>query len=98
MQNLKPLASLHRWTGQFESYRVANPEDRFSRDGAHIKGCQNHHFVNVQVSVSADSTSTPNQPRHEKTCLRGLRPGKTQTGLLSYRSKLRVLKFPIQQA
>ena len=25
-------------------------------------------------------------PRHEKTCLRGLRPGKTQTGLLSYRS------------
>ena len=25
------------------------------------------------------------EPRHEKTCLRGLRPGKTQTGLLSYR-------------
>ena len=24
-----------------------------------------------------------NEPRHEKTCLRGLRPGKTQTGLLS---------------
>ena len=24
------------------------------------------------------------EPRHEKTCLRGLRPGKTQTGLLSY--------------
>ena len=26
------------------------------------------------------------EPRHEKTCLRDLRPGKTQTGLLSYRS------------
>ena len=24
------------------------------------------------------------EPRHEKTCLRGLRPGKTQTDLLSY--------------
>ena len=26
-----------------------------------------------------------NELLHEKTCLRGLRPGKTQTGLLSYR-------------
>ena len=25
-------------------------------------------------------------PRHEKTCLRGLQPGKTQTGLLSFRN------------
>ena len=24
------------------------------------------------------------EPRHEKTCLRGFRPGKTQTNLLSY--------------
>ena len=24
------------------------------------------------------------EPRHEKTCLRGLRPGKTQNSLLSY--------------
>ena len=30
MQNLKPLASLYSWAGQFESY----PEDRFSRGGA----------------------------------------------------------------
>ena len=28
------------------------------------------------------------EPRHEKTCLRGLRPGLTQTGLLSFRSQL----------
>ena len=26
-----------------------------------------------------------NEPRHEKTCLQGFRPGTTQTGLLSYR-------------
>ena len=28
------------------------------------------------------------EPRHENTCLRGVRPGKTQTGLLSYRDWL----------
>ena len=28
------------------------------------------------------------EPHHEQTCLRGLRPGKTRTDLLSYRSKL----------
>ena len=32
MQNLKPLASLYSWAGQFESYLVANPEDRSSHD------------------------------------------------------------------
>ena len=36
MQNLKPLASLYSWAGQLESYLVANPEDRFSRDVAHM--------------------------------------------------------------
>ena len=29
-----------------------------------------------------------NEPHHKKTCLSGLRPGKTQTGPLSYRSEL----------
>ena len=29
-----------------------------------------------------------NEPRHEKTCLRDFRPGKTQTGLLSYRDQV----------
>ena len=36
MQDLKPLASLYSWAGQFESYLVTNPEDRFSHDGAQI--------------------------------------------------------------
>ena len=29
------------------------------------------------------TTPKPNEPRHERTCLQGLQPGKTQTGLLS---------------
>ena len=33
------------------------------------------------------------EPRHEKTCLQGLRPGKTQTGLLSYRDQLETWNF-----
>ena len=33
-------------------------------------------------------------PRHEKTCLRGLRPAKTQTSLITQRLE-RVLKFRI---
>ena len=36
MQNLKPLANLCSWVDRFESYLVANPEDRFSRDEAQI--------------------------------------------------------------
>ena len=36
MQNLKPLTSLYSWAGKFESYLVANPEDRFSLNVAHI--------------------------------------------------------------
>ena len=34
-----------------------------------------------------------NEPRHKKTCLWGLRPGKTQTGLLTYRDKLESWNF-----
>ena len=36
MQNFKTLACLYSWAGWFESYLVANPEDRFSRDVAHF--------------------------------------------------------------
>ena len=36
IQNFKPLASLCSWAGWFESYLVANPEYRFSRDVAHM--------------------------------------------------------------
>ena len=51
----------------------------------------NHIFKNICKSMREKGTY---EPRHEKTCLRGLRPGKTQTGLLSYRlargSKFRI--------
>ena len=36
IQNFKPLASLCSWAGRFESYLVANPEDRFSHDVARM--------------------------------------------------------------
>ena len=36
IQTFKPLASLCSWAGRFESYLVRNPEDRFSRDVAHL--------------------------------------------------------------
>ena len=36
MQNLKPLASLCNWAGQFESYLVGNPEIGFSCDEAQL--------------------------------------------------------------
>ena len=34
-----------------------------------------------------------NEPRHEKTCLRGLRPGKSQSGLLSYSNNVEPWNF-----
>ena len=34
-----------------------------------------------------------NEPFHEKTCLRGVWPGETQTSLLSFRSQLEAWKF-----
>ena len=40
MQNLKPVASFCGWGGQFESYLVANPEDRFSRDEAQMRAAE----------------------------------------------------------
>ena len=34
-QNCKTLAGICSWTGRFESYLIANPEDKFSYDVAH---------------------------------------------------------------
>ena len=39
------------------------------------------------------SWRSKNKPHHEKTCLQGLWPGKTQTGLLSYRDQLEFWNF-----
>ena len=40
IRNFKPLASLCGWAGRVESYLVANPEDRFSRDEVQIRQFQ----------------------------------------------------------
>ena len=38
-QNFKTLANFCGCAGRFESYLVGNPEDRFSRDEAHLCPC-----------------------------------------------------------
>ena len=40
---------------------------------------------NIVVLLLLLMVSWQTEPRQEKTCLRGLQPGKIQTGLLSYR-------------
>ena len=42
----------------------------------------------VAFGIGEPTFPKQNEPRHEKTCLRGFRPCKTQTSLLSYRDKL----------
>ena len=37
IQNFKPLPSFRSRAARFESHLVANPEDRFSRDGALLR-------------------------------------------------------------
>ena len=37
MSNFKTLANFFSWADRFESYLVENPEDRFSRDEAHMR-------------------------------------------------------------
>ena len=46
-----PLASFCSWADWFESYLVVNPEDRFSRDAAHI-------FLLFQRDPNKDYKST----------------------------------------
>ena len=47
------------------------------------------HYLDIIVFFiempSASKIQHINEPRSEKNCLQGFRPGKTQTGLLSYR-------------
>ena len=53
IQNFKPLASFCCCAGQFESYLVGNPEDRFSRDEAHIF-CTDFSLCYINVSDGYD--------------------------------------------
>ena len=42
-------------------------------------------MLNILIFRTPENFAVLNEPRREKTCLRGFRPGQTQTGLLSYR-------------
>ena len=49
---------------------------------------QTAHKENISLEFLMGYFHELPEPRHEKICLRGFRPGKTRTGLLSYRDKL----------
>ena len=53
-QNFKPLPSFYGCAGWFESYLVANPEDRFSHDEAHLMPSMV--FVFLPYSMTKGST------------------------------------------
>ena len=54
---------------------------------------QNIFLWSVIISSTYQLSDLQYEPRHKKTCLRGFRPGKTQTGMLSYRDKLESWNF-----
>ena len=43
-------------------------------------------FKGNKLTISIEVSENTYESRHKKTCLQVLRPGKTQTSLLSYRS------------
>ena len=58
---------------------VENPEDRFSRDEAHLYSCD---VFNVAVfAVVLFFVNLPYEPRHDKTNKVTVRPAKTQISL-----------------
>ena len=71
IQNFKPLASLCSWAGWFESYRIENPEDRFSCDVAHLELMTKSHLEisakNKITRKDATHTLPLNVPKHSKT-------------------------------
>ena len=82
------LASLCSWASQFESYLVGNPEDKFSRDKAHMVLCLlKSLLVACRICVSYTWDFRDGficiiiEPRHEKTCLCHIRTTKAQISL-----------------
>ena len=90
-KSFKILASFCNWAGWFESYLVENPWRHifvwYGSLDAIFGGCFPSpcgRFGRMQNSV---------EPCHKKTCLRCFRPGKTQTGLLSWWDQLESWNF-----
>ena len=62
IRNFKPLSSLCSWADWFESYLVANPEDRFSRDEAQLRfwcGCIEDNGISLLSSVQNRKCTYP---------------------------------------
>ena len=53
IQNFKTLASFYRWASRFESYLVANPEDKFSYDEDHTIM-----FLSFRTDMSGQTVQT----------------------------------------
>ena len=67
-RNFKTLASLISWAGRFESYLVANPKDRFSRDVAHIMVLMNRTWnLFVFWVCLMEAVHWTNELAHDKT-------------------------------
>ena len=103
-QSFKTLASLCSWAGRFESYLVTNSWRRDSSWHGSNRVlytlsfflvcnlfCREENFMKTESRKLHTSVST--EPRHEKTCLRGFRPGQTQTGLLRNKDQLESRNF-----
>ena len=50
-------------------------------------------WIQLVLSCSLGLSTFVSEPRHEKTCIRDFRPGKTQTCLFSYRDQLESCYF-----
>ena len=68
------LTSLCSWAGRFESYLVENPEDRFSRDGAHLihsflQSEQNSYVLRTSLEILMFSLNSYKNYRQWTICL-----------------------------
>ena len=80
------MASFCSWASKFESYLVANPEDRSSRDEAQIISelSLNAHLIFFSAYCDHARSVLPeflirllvSEPHHEKICLRDLQQGR----------------------
>ena len=73
IRNFKTLACVCSWAGRFESYLVANPEDRFSHDEARIVTSA-WGLIQSQSKETLEEMRCPTQtpkfePPHEMICV-----------------------------
>ena len=92
---LKTLASLCSWAGRFESYLVANPEDRFSRDEAQMLTIRNSDISGVVCKWAA---SWQNQQNDCAPSENSDQPGQTPSLIRVFAVRMKkawVLSYPL---